>query len=114
MTRRHPDLPGSVPLLPDEEQVRMRALVNRLSYEEMPLSRDDLRRLQHFVKVVRFEVVETDAVGPLNATLPDGTVVEVSPGVGGRAERVNYYMLSERGLKLKFQWERGLLDKHLP
>lgn len=100
-------------LLPSEEQLKMRGLIERLSYEEVPLEGEDLRQLQHFVKVVRYEIVETPSVPAKFETFPNGDTVEIAGPVGGGIKRVNYHMLNDRGLKLKFQWEQGLLDKHL-
>ncbi len=98
---------------PTEQQFHMRELVNHLARDEMPLEQKDLIVLQDFVKIVRDEIVETVSQPAVMKTTLDGREVEVFPAVGGSIKRVNYYMLNERGLKLKFDWERGLLDKRL-
>lgn len=95
--------------LPTEEQFRMRELVSQLAREEVPLSPEDLVQLAPFVERVRHEIREQTAEP---AVLNDEGL-EIKPRVPARAWRVDYYKLNERGLKLKFQWERGLLDRRL-
>lgn len=87
MTGRRP-----VDFLPTDRQLHLRSLAQRLAQEEMPLDRDDLRDLQHFVQVVRYEIVEE------------------TTATHRRATRVNYYLLNDRGRRLLAKWERGLLD----
>lgn len=94
-------------------QLDMRALIEQLSREEMPLGGEQLRALAHFVKVVRTEIVERQSKPPIMMTMPDGREVEVTPRTLGGIGRVNYYMLNDLGLRLKFDWERGLLDKYI-
>ena len=76
---------------PTEEQLRLRALVERMKKEEMPLSVADHAKLSPFIQVVREEIVEEPK----------------------RISRTFYYMLNERGLKLLHDWDRGALDKYL-
>lgn len=78
-----------------EEQARMRALVERLKKEEMPLDVNDHTKLHPFVQVVRSELVE-----------------DTTPGARSM-RRIDYYMLNERGLKLLHDWNSGKLDKHV-
>lgn len=99
--------------LPTQDQLALRVLVESLARDEQPLDNKSLMQLQHFVKVVRWEVVETDRIEALCATLPNGQTVELAPHVPGSARRVNYYMLNDRGVALLDKWRRGLLDKHL-
>jgi hypothetical protein len=99
-----------MPKLPTEEQFRMREIVNQLAREEVPLAKEDLHKLGPFVRVARTETIEVESRPAVFETMPDGTTVEVKPRVGGSIRRVDYHVLNERGLKMKFDWDRGLLD----
>jgi hypothetical protein len=79
-----------------ERQEYLRELVSQLQREERPLTQQDLLDLQHFVKVVRHEVVEQQA--------------DPTTGQHAKATRVNYYRLNERGLTLYYKWMTGQLD----
>ncbi len=100
-------------LLPTDDQVKMRELVEALATGERPLTDHELIPLQHFVEIVRHEIVERDSIPAATATTLDGRTIETSPAVGGYIRRVNYYRLNERGLKMLHKWQRGGLDSLL-
>lgn len=105
------DIPNNA--MPTEEQFLMRELINKLAREETPLTHGELIKVGPFVQIVRDEVVEVASTPAEHKTTEDGRVVETRPRVGGSITKTAYYMLNERGLKLKFMWDRGQLDKLL-
>lgn len=70
-------------------EIYMQMLLEQLSTAELPLDRDDLKALQHFVEVVRWEVREEGEAPNRKAT------------------RVNFYQLNERGLRYYENWRRA-------
>lgn len=90
----------------------MQELLTRLHREECEIPSDDLIALQHFVRVVRQEIREEPSEPAVVVERPDraGEYVEIRPAKHGRATKVNYYMLNERGLALYAKWMAGDLD----
>lgn len=78
-----------------DHQIYMQMILEQLTTTELPLDRDDIKALQHFVEVVRWEVRE-EGEAP-----------------NRRATRVNYYRLNERGLKHYADWKRANPPAHV-